>query len=241
MAVRLPASSGGHERARRCRSPRGSGRRGSRRRAAPARRRRASGAGPSRAGTRRETADGADHGAAEQAEADGDHGEARRAWRRGARDTRRRRPGGSPRASTISGEPQAAISERDDHPATPGTVGAAGEHLDEVEVAHVGEGLDVHLLEGLLLAHAASETRPIASPDGYAEEIRPFDQPAVTRIWPSLDLLVVLDEVEQQVLGVADLGLDDARRARSGSEPRRDGAAVVGDQRHLSGAARWSR
>ena len=41
----------------------------------------------------------------------------------------------------------------------PGAVGAAGEDLDEVEVADVGERLDVDLLEALLLAGAWPRSR----------------------------------------------------------------------------------
>ena len=95
--------------------------------------------------------------------------------------------------------------------------------LDVVEPAEVGERLDVHALVELELARL-----DLASPGrsgcraGRATRRVEERKPEVTTVCPTWSFGALLDVVEQQVVGVADLRLDDAgRRRRASPRPRR--------------------
>src|SRR5215212_4874256 len=151
-------------------------------------------------------------------------------------------------ASTSSPTRTAAPRERITGPAPPAraslardlrTLAASGGRQDlyEVHALELGEWFDVQRLVNV-------ELRAIDllhAPDGDAprEERR---QPAGRREarghhgLAGLDLAPLLDEVEQQVVGVADLGTDDPVGAL-GHHLGRHRAALVGDQAHGRRAA----
>ena len=129
---------------------------------------------------------------------------------------------------------------RDDHSGHPRSRRAppVGD-LDEVEVAEVGERLDVDALVGLLLADGRLASRGRSgSRAGTPRRSRRCVHPAVTTIWPSWMAWLVVDEVEQQVARDRPTSGSATPVGAVGKHARRDGAAVVGDQRDLGGAAR---
>ena len=87
----------------------------------------------------------------------------------------------------------------------PRALGAAGQHLDVLELAQVGEGLDVHELKLVLAGRLGLGSRADRDP-GRVGGGHLAVRPARRREHLVLgDRVVGLDEVEQQVLGIADL------------------------------------
>ena len=119
----------------------------------------------------------------------------------------------------------------DDHPGTPGRFGPPVATCTKSSPRMSANGVTCTRWKACCSPTAVSLTLPIGIPGGKAEEIAPLLQPAVTRIWPRWIGWLLVDEVEQQVAGVAHLGLGHALGA-VGQHPGRDGAAVVGDQGH---------
>src|SRR6187399_567543 len=109
---------------------------------------------------------------------------------------------------------------------------APGQHLDEVEVADVGEGAHVGLFLGLLV-----DDRGLGH---FAQRQARWEERAETLGAPTrgdhglaaVDQLGRVDEVEDQVFWIADFGLDDTLHA-GGQHLGRDRAGVVGQQHHL--------
>ncbi len=138
-------------------------------------------------------------------------------------------------SSTISADPHPDPG-RDDHPRTPGRSGPPVSTWTKSSSRMFGEGLNVDLLEGLLLAHAGLGDAADLEPGRVGGGDPPVRPAGGDEDLALLDLLLVGDEVEEQILGIAHLRLDDAV-GPVGKQAGRDRAAVVGDERHLGAAA----
>src|SRR5665811_375951 len=113
---------------------------------------------------------------------------------------------------------------------------APGQHLDQVEVGDVGVGPQVDLLARLLLDDRGA--RHLADRQPWREQrAEPLGAPAGgdDRL-PPVHVLARVDEVEHEVLRVAQFRPDHALHADR-DDLGRDGAGVVGDQGHLGRAA----